>query len=168
MQRPDRVACKLRLDRACLAQGIKGRARRAAQRDQEPGGVVAVHFDGLAELLIEAGAAGELIALVADHPSQAHWYKYVTELPSVTQDSAAELILHICLRQAALRRDLPTLVAALHVAERHGLLDTPACHQTAQLLRRAATFAALPQCEPFVVSEGKETAAQETAARAKN
>ncbi len=56
MQRPDRVASKLRLDRACLAQGIKGRARRAAQRDQESGGVVAVHFDGLAELLIEAEA----------------------------------------------------------------------------------------------------------------
>ncbi len=44
----NRVASKLRLDRACLAQGIKGRARRAAQRDQESGGVVAVHFDGLA------------------------------------------------------------------------------------------------------------------------
>jgi hypothetical protein len=56
VQRPDRVAAKLRLDRACLARGIKGRARRAAQRDQESGGVVAVHFDGLAQLLIEAEA----------------------------------------------------------------------------------------------------------------
>ena len=56
MQRPDRVAAKLRLDRACLVQGIKGRARRAAQRDQESGGVVAVHFDGLPKLLIEAEA----------------------------------------------------------------------------------------------------------------
>jgi hypothetical protein len=56
VQRPDRVASKLRLDRACLAQGIEGRAPRAAQRDQESGGVVTVHFDGLAELLIEAEA----------------------------------------------------------------------------------------------------------------
>jgi hypothetical protein len=74
----------------------------------------------------------------------------------VTQDSAAEFILHICLRQAALRRDLGTLVAALRVAERCGLLATPACYQAAQLLRRAATFAALPQREPFVVLEGRE------------
>ena len=54
MQHPDRVAAELRPDRACLAQRVKGRALRAAQRDQESGGVVAVHFDGLAELLIEA------------------------------------------------------------------------------------------------------------------
>jgi hypothetical protein len=56
MQRPDRVASKLGMDRTCLVQGIEGRARRATQRDQESGGVVAVHFDGLAELLIEAEA----------------------------------------------------------------------------------------------------------------
>ena len=56
VQRPDRVAAQLRLDRACLAQGIKGGAGCAAQRDQESGRVVAVHFDGLAELLIEAEA----------------------------------------------------------------------------------------------------------------
>ena len=56
MQRPDRVTSKLGRDRPCLAQGIEGRARRAAQRDQESGGVVAVHFDRLAELLIEAEA----------------------------------------------------------------------------------------------------------------
>jgi len=36
--------------------GIKGGARRAARRDQESGGVVAVHFDALAQLLIEAEA----------------------------------------------------------------------------------------------------------------
>jgi len=56
IQGPDRVASKLGMDRTCLAHGLKGRARRAAQRDQESGGVVAVHFDGLAELLIEAEA----------------------------------------------------------------------------------------------------------------
>ena len=56
MQRPDRVASKLGRDRTCLAQGMEGRARRAAQRDQESGGAVTVHFDGLAELLIEAEA----------------------------------------------------------------------------------------------------------------
>jgi hypothetical protein len=56
VQRPDRVASKLRLDRACLAQGIKGGAWRAAQCDQESDGVVAVHFDGFAQLLIEAEA----------------------------------------------------------------------------------------------------------------
>jgi len=103
------------------------------------------------------GAAGELMALVADDHPQAHWRKYVTELPPATQDSAAELILHICLRHAAVRRDLGTLVAALHLAERYGLLDTPACHQAAQFLRRTATFAALPQCEPAVVPEGGES-----------
>jgi hypothetical protein len=54
MQRPDRVASELGMDRTCLAKGIEGRARRATQRDQESRGVVAVHFDGLAELLIEA------------------------------------------------------------------------------------------------------------------
>ena len=54
MQRPDRVASKLRLDRACLAHGVKGGARHAAQRDQESGGVVAMHFDGLAQLFVEA------------------------------------------------------------------------------------------------------------------
>jgi len=56
IQGPDRVASELGLDRTCLAHGIKGRARSAAQRDQESGGVVTVHFDGLAELLIEAEA----------------------------------------------------------------------------------------------------------------
>jgi hypothetical protein len=91
------------------------------------------------------GAANELLALVADDSAQAHWYKYVAELPPATQDSAAELILHICMRQAAIRRDLGTLVAALQVAERYGLLDTPACYQAAELLRRAATFAGLTQ-----------------------
>jgi hypothetical protein len=56
VQHPDRVPAQLRLDRACLAQGVKGGARRAAQRDQESGGVVAVDFDQLAELVIEAEA----------------------------------------------------------------------------------------------------------------
>ena len=82
--------------------------------------------------------------LVADDHPQAHWYKYVTELPAGVQDSAAELILHICLRQAARRRDLGTLVTTLRAAERYGLLDAPACYQAAEFLRRAATFAALP------------------------
>jgi hypothetical protein len=114
------------------------------------------------------GAAGELMALVADEPPQADWCKYVTELPPAAQDSAAELILHICLRHAAVRRDLGTLAAALHVAERYGMLDTPACHQAAQLLRRTATFAALPQREPVVVPEGRESTAQGTAICSKN
>jgi hypothetical protein len=56
VQRLDRVASKLGMDRTGLAQFIKGRTRRAAQRDQESGGVVAVHLDWLAELLIEAEA----------------------------------------------------------------------------------------------------------------
>ena len=56
MQRPDRVASKLGMDRTCTAQSIEGRARRATQCDQESGGVVAVHFDGVAELLVEAEA----------------------------------------------------------------------------------------------------------------
>jgi len=53
MQRRDRVAGQLGMDRF-PAQGIEGRAGRAAQRDQESGGVVAVHLDRLAELVIEA------------------------------------------------------------------------------------------------------------------
>jgi hypothetical protein len=56
VQRPDRVASELGLDRTCLPHGLKGGAGRATQRDQESGGVVAVHLDWLAELLIEAEA----------------------------------------------------------------------------------------------------------------
>jgi hypothetical protein len=112
------------------------------------------------------GAANELMALAADLCPGAHWYKYVNELPPVTRDSAAELILHICLCQAALRRDLGTIVTALRLAERYGLLDTPACLQAAELLRRTATFAALPQPKLIVVPDGREAAAQGTAARA--
>jgi hypothetical protein len=56
MQRPDRVAAKLGTDRTCLAQDLKGRARRAAQRDQVSGGAIAVHLDGLAEMLVQAEA----------------------------------------------------------------------------------------------------------------
>jgi hypothetical protein len=44
------------MDRTCLAQGINDGACCATQRDQESGGVVAVHFDGLAELLVEPEA----------------------------------------------------------------------------------------------------------------
>jgi hypothetical protein len=49
--KPATTCCssRLRLDRACLAQGTKGGAGCAAQRDQESGGAVTVHFDGLAE-----------------------------------------------------------------------------------------------------------------------
>ena len=56
VQRADRVAFKLRLDQACLAHRVEGGARYAAQRDQGSGGVVAVHFHGLAQLLVEAEA----------------------------------------------------------------------------------------------------------------
>jgi len=44
------------MHRICLAEGGQGRARRAAQCDQESGRVVAVHFDRLVELRIEAEA----------------------------------------------------------------------------------------------------------------
>src|SRR4029079_6329253 len=54
MQRPDRIASRLGLDRTGPAQRVERGARRAAQRDQESGGVVTVHLDRLAELLIEA------------------------------------------------------------------------------------------------------------------
>ena len=56
--KPATTCCssRLRLDRACLAQRVKGGARRATQRDQKPGGVVTVHLDRLAMLLIEAEA----------------------------------------------------------------------------------------------------------------
>lgn len=54
MQRTNRVASGLGMDRTGLAQGVKGGARRTAQCDQKSGGVVTVHFDRLAELLVEA------------------------------------------------------------------------------------------------------------------
>jgi hypothetical protein len=44
------------MDRTGTAHGVEGRARRATQRDQEPGAAVAVHFDRLVQLLIEAVA----------------------------------------------------------------------------------------------------------------
>ena len=44
------------MDRTCLAHGIEGRAVRTAQRDEVPVCAVAVHFDGLVELRIEAEA----------------------------------------------------------------------------------------------------------------
>ena len=57
VQRLDRVASKLGPDRT-LPHGLEGGAGRAAQRDQESGGVVAVHLDRLAQLLVEAEADG--------------------------------------------------------------------------------------------------------------
>ena len=86
------------------------------------------------------GATQKLLALVDDAGSK-RWREHLGELPPADQESAAELVLNICLRRAALRRDLGRLVAALGVAEQHGLLGLPACHQGAEFLRRAASFA---------------------------
>jgi hypothetical protein len=54
MERTDGVASRLGIDRTCPAQRIEGGTRRATQSDEESGGVVTVHFDRFAELLIEA------------------------------------------------------------------------------------------------------------------
>lgn len=98
------------------------------------------------------GATAELAALAADDRSEVHWREYISELPVAVQDGAAVLVLHICLRRAALRRDLGMLVAVLKAAERRHLLDMPACGQAAELLRRATTFAALPPPEPIAAA----------------
>lgn len=44
------------MDRTGLAHGSKGRVGRPAQRDQVPGCAVAVHFNRLVQLRIEAEA----------------------------------------------------------------------------------------------------------------
>jgi hypothetical protein len=56
--------------------------------------------------------------------------------------------LNICLRRAILSRDFRTLLLTLQIAERHCLLHTPACRQAAELMRRAATFAAQQAAKP--------------------
>jgi hypothetical protein len=67
------------------------------------------------------------------------------------QDSAAPLLLNICLRRAVVRRDFGVIRSALLAGEEHGLLDAPSPRQAAQLMRRAAIYAAT---KPAATSAG--------------
>jgi hypothetical protein len=91
------------------------------------------------------GATAELLPLLGANDSDPPWRQRFEALPPGEQDAAAPLLLNVCLRRAALRRDLAVLRAALLVGERHRLLDAPAPRQAAELLRRSAMFASLPQ-----------------------
>jgi hypothetical protein len=93
------------------------------------------------------GATSQLLALLGDDRPEEPWRDYIDRLDAHGRDAAAVLVLHICLRRAAIRRDLVMLVAALKIAERHRLLDSPACHQAAQLLRRSALASTLSSSE---------------------
>jgi len=89
------------------------------------------------------GAAARLIELIGTGEPKADWKNHLQALRPEDQDSAAPFLLNICLRRAAVRRDLGVVRSALLVGERHGLLDAPAPRQAAELLRRSATYASL-------------------------
>jgi hypothetical protein len=69
------------------------------------------------------------------------WRAHLEGLPRAERESAAPLVFNICLRRAAVRRDLAAMREALLIGQRHGLLDAPAARQAAELLRRASRLA---------------------------
>ena len=90
----------------------------------------------------DRGAAVTLIELMGPTEPKADWKGHLQMLAPQDQDSAAPLLLNICLRRAAVRRDFGVIRSALLIGEKHGLLDTPSPRQAAQLMRRAALYAA--------------------------
>ncbi len=91
----------------------------------------------------QRGAAGKLMELIGPVDPKADWNNHLQTLRPEDQHSAAPLLLNICLRRAAVRRDLGAIRSALLVGEQHGLLDAPAPRQAAELLRRSATYASI-------------------------
>jgi hypothetical protein len=91
----------------------------------------------------QQGAAAKLLELIGPVEAKADWKSHVQGLRPEDQDSAAPLLLNICLRRAAVRRDLGVIRSALVVGQQHGLLDAPAPRQAAELLLRSATYASL-------------------------
>jgi hypothetical protein len=91
------------------------------------------------------GATAELLPLLGANDSDPPWMRSFETPPPGEQAAAAPFLLNVCLRRAALRRDLALIRTALLVGERHRLLDAPAPRQAAELLRRSAIFATLPQ-----------------------
>jgi len=89
------------------------------------------------------GATAKLMRLVGAVGAEPAWRDHLDDLSSIEQDSAAPFVLNVCLRRAALQRDLVAMRSALVIGEKHGLLDAPAPRQAAELLRRSATFANL-------------------------
>ncbi len=89
----------------------------------------------------ERGAAAKLIELIGPVEPKADWNNHLQAQRPEDRDFAAPLLLNICLRRAAVRRDLGVIRSALMIGERHGLLDAPAPRQAAELLRRSALYA---------------------------
>jgi hypothetical protein len=94
------------------------------------------------------GATAKLMQLIGPAHPEPDWKQHLDGQPFGEPDSAAPLLLNICLRRAATRRDLGVIRSALLIGEHHGLLDAPAPRQAAELLRRSATFASLPPVVP--------------------
>jgi hypothetical protein len=92
---------------------------------------------------LNRGAAAKLLELMGPAEPKRDWTGHVLALPPEEQDAAAPLLLNICLRRAAVRRDLGVIRSALLVGQQHGLLDAPAPRQAAELLRRSATYASI-------------------------
>jgi hypothetical protein len=90
----------------------------------------------------DRGAAAKLFELMGPTEPKADWKSHLQVLQPHDQDSAAPLLLNICLRRAVVRRDFGVIRSALLAGEEHGLLDAPSPRQAAQLMRRAAIYAA--------------------------
>jgi hypothetical protein len=102
------------------------------------------------------GAAAKLIELMGPTEPKAGWKGHLQELPPQDQDFAAPLLLNICLRRAVVRRDFGVIRSALLVGEKHGLLDAPSSRQAAQLMRRAAIYAATKPAATSAAPTAKE------------
>jgi hypothetical protein len=89
------------------------------------------------------GAAAKLLELIGPAEPKPDWQAHVQALRPEDQDAVAPLLLNICLRRAAVRRDLGVIRSALLVGQQYGLLDAPAPRQAAELLSRSATYASI-------------------------
>jgi hypothetical protein len=91
----------------------------------------------------DRGAAAKLLDLIGPMETKADWKDHLQALRPQDQDSAAPLLLNICLRRAAVRRDLGVIRSVLLVGQQHSLLDAPSPRQAAELLRRSAIYASI-------------------------
>lgn len=98
---------------------------------------------------LHRGATTALMPLIGTSNPEPDWRQHLEALSSNEQDSAAPFLLNICLRRAALKRDLGIVRSALLTGEKHGLLDAPVPRQAAELLRRSVMFSTLPPLAPL-------------------
>jgi hypothetical protein len=104
----------------------------------------------------DRGAAAKFFDLMGPTEPNADWKRHLQVLPPQDQDSAAPLLFNICLRRAVVRRDFGVIRSALFVGKEHGLLDAPSPRQAAELMRRAAIYAAIKPAPTSATPVAKE------------